>query len=400
MTAYLDNNSTAPLDPKVKEVLCESTDVFGNINSIYKQGIECRAAINSAYDTIYDSLNASDDDDIIFTSSTTEGNNAVIKTFLEQFLKGSGKNHIIATVAEHSSIKSPLAYCKSFGMEVTYIGTDENGLVSPESIKEAITDKTALITVLAASNETGAIQPIKDIAKIARGAGVPFHSDGAQAIGKIKVDLTDMDVDYFTWSAHKFHGPKGVGGLFIKKGAPYSPLIHGAKNVMAGMRGGSIYNNGVIAMAKAIEIANSDMNVAYMKNHVGQLRDILEASIAKIPDTKSYVPKDKRLPNIVVASFKGIEGESMLWDMDQNGIHITTGSSCSSEDLEASAVVEALGEKTEIANATVMFALSRFTTHEEIEYVMERLPKICERLREISMTYAKQEAYSAFVEDH
>jgi cysteine desulfurase len=400
MTAFLDNNSTAPLDPKVKEVLCDSTDVFGNINSIYKQGIECRAAINSAYDTIYDSLNASDDDDIIFTSSTTEGNNAVIKTFLEQFLKGSGKNHIIATVAEHSSIKSPLAYCKSFGMEVTYIGTDENGLVSPESIKEAITDKTALITVLAASNETGAIQPIKDIAKIARGAGVPFHSDGAQAIGKIKVDLTDMDVDYFTWSAHKFHGPKGVGGLFIKKGAPYSPLIHGAKNVMAGMRGGSIYNNGVIAMAKAIEIANSDMNVAYMKNHVGQLRDILEASIAKIPDTKSYVPKDKRLPNIVVASFKGIEGESMLWDMDQNGIHITTGSSCSSEDLEASAVVEALGEKTEIANATVMFALSRFTTHEEIEYVMERLPKICERLREISMTYAKQEAYSAFVEDH
>jgi cysteine desulfurase len=400
MTAFLDNNSTAPLDPKVKEILCDSTDVFGNINSIYKQGIECRAAINSAYDTIYDSLNASDDDDIIFTSSTTEGNNAVIKTFLEEFLRGSGKNHIIATVAEHSSIKSPLAYCKSFGMEVTYIGTDENGLVSPEAIKEAITDKTCLITVLAASNETGAIQPIKEIARIARGAGVPFHSDGAQAIGKIKVDLTDMDVDYFTWSAHKFHGPKGVGGLFIKKGAPYSPLIHGAKNVMAGLRGGSVYNNGVIAMAKAIEIANSDMNVAYMKNHVGQLRDMLESSIAKIPDTKSYVPKDKRLPNIVVASFRGIEGESMLWDMDQNGIHITTGSSCSSEDLEASAVVEALGEKTEIANATVMFALSRFTTHEEIEYVMERLPKICERLREISMTYAKQEAYSAFVEDH
>jgi cysteine desulfurase len=154
----------------------------------------------------------------------------------------------------------------------------------------------------------------------------------------------------------------------------------------------SIYKQGIECRAA--------INTAYMKNHVGQLRDMLEKSIAKIPDTKSYVPKDMRLPNIVVASFKGIEGESMLWDMDQNGIHITTGSSCSSEDLEASAVVEALGEKTEIANATVMFALSRFTTHEEIEYVMEKLPKICERLREISMTYAKQEAYSAFVEDH
>jgi cysteine desulfurase len=400
MDVYLDNNSTAPLDPKVKEVLCDSTDIFGNINSIYKQGIECRAAINEAYDVIYDSLNASDDDDIIFTASTTEGNNAVIKTFLEQFLKGSEKNHIISTVAEHSSIKSPLAYCKTFGMDVTYIGTDENGIVKIDELKEAITDKTALITVLTASNETGAIQPIKEIGRLARAAGVPFHSDGAQAIGKIKVDLEDLGVDYFTWSAHKFHGPKGVGGLYIKNGAPYTPLIHGAKNVMAGKRGGSIYNNGVIAMAKAIEIANSEMNTAYMKNHVGQLRDMLEKSIVKIPDTKSYVPKDMRLPNIVVASFKGIEGESMLWDMDQNGIHITTGSSCSSEDLEASAVVEALGEKTEIANATVMFALSRFTTHEEVEYVMEKLPKICERLREISMTYAKQEAYSAFVEDH
>jgi len=400
MEVFLDNNSTAPIDPKIKEILCESADIFGNINSIYKQGIECRAAINKAYDTIYDSLKASDDDDIIFTSSTTEGNNAVIKTFLEQFLRGSEKNHIIATVAEHSSIKSPLAYCKSFGMDVTYLGTDENGMISLDELKAAITDKTALITVLAASNETGAIQPIKEIATIARGAGVPFHSDGAQAIGKIKVDLTDLGVDYFTWSAHKFHGPKGIGGLFIKKGAPYTPLIHGAKNVMAGKRGGSVYNNGVVAMAKAIEIANSDMNIAYMKNHVGALRDTLEKAILAIPDTKSYVPKDKRLPNLVVASFRGIEGEAMLWDMDQAGIHISTGSSCSSEDLEASAVVEALGEKVEIANATVMFALSRFTTHEEIEYVMEKLPKICERLREISMTYAKQAAYSAFIEDH
>lgn len=400
MEVFLDNNSTAPLDPKVKEVYCNTTEVFGNVNSIYKQGIDARAELNKAYDTIYDSLNASDDDDIVFTSSTTEGNNAVIKTFLDAFLKGSGKNHIIATVAEHSSVKSPLAYCKTFGMEVTYLGTDVNGLVSLDELKSAITDKTCLITVLAASNETGAIQPIKEIATIAREAGIPFHSDGAQAIGKIKVDLSDLGVDYFTWSAHKFHGPKGVGGIFIKKGAPFTPLIHGAKNVMAGKRGGSVYNNGVFAMAKAIEIANSDMNISYMNNHVGQLRDMIEQAINNILDTKSYVPKDKRLPNIVVASFRGIEGESMLWDMDQAGIHISTGSSCSSEDLEASAVVEALGEKVEIANATVMFALSRFTTHEEVEHVIGKLPAICERLREISMTYSKQEAYSAFVEDH
>ena len=323
-----------------------------------------------------------------------------LKTFLDKFLQGSDKNHIISCVAEHSSIKAPLAYCKSFGMEVTYLGTDENGLISIEELKGAITDKTALISILFTSNETGAIQPIKEIVKIARANSVPFHTDGAQAIGKVRVDLQELDVDYFTFSAHKLHGPKGIGGLFIKAKSPFVPLLHGAKNVMGGKRAGSIYNNGAFAMAKAIEIANSDMNVAYMKNHIGALRDKLEEAILQIPDTKSYVPTQYRLPNIVVASFKGIEGEAMLWDMYQHGISISTGSSCSSEDLEASAVVEALGEKTEIANATVMFALSRFTTKEEIDYVIEKLPKIVERIRNISMTYAKQEAFSAYIEEH
>jgi cysteine desulfurase len=399
MEVYLDNNSTSILDEKVKQVLCETTEIFGNANVIYKHGIDTRAKINESYDIMYDSLNAHDDDDILFTSSTTEGNNTVIKTFLDAFLKGSQKNHIISTVAEHSSIKSPLKYCKSFGMEVTYLGTNEDGIISLEELENAITDKTALITVLTASNETGAIQPIKEISEIAKKHNVPFHSDGAQAIGKIKVDLQDLGVDYFTWSAHKFHGPKGVGGLFVKAKAPFNPLIHGSKNIMGGKRAGSVYNNGAFAMAKAIEIANSTMNIAYMNNHIGALRDKLETEILKIPDTKSYVPKDKRLNNIVVASFRGIEGEAMLWDMNENGIYISTGSSCSSESLEASAVVEALGEKTEIANATVMFALSRFTTHEEIDYVISKLKIIVERLRSISMTYAKQEAFSVHLHD-
>ena len=398
MEVYLDNNSTTPLDSKVKEVLCNTTDIFGNANVIYQKGIEVRAKLNEAYDIIYDSLNANDEDDIIFTSSATEGNNAVIKTFLDSYLKGSKKNHIITTIAEHSSIKSPLAYCKNFGMEVTYLRTNENGLIDLDELKNAITDKTALISVLTASNETGAIQPIKEISKIAKEAGVYFHTDGAQALGKIKVNLQDLGVDYFTFSAHKFHGPKGIGGLFIKNKAPFTPLIHGSKNVMGGKRAGSLYNNGIFAMAKAIELANNDVTLSFMKNHIAKLRDKLENAILSIEDTKSYVDKKYRLPNIVVASFKGIEGESMLWDMNQNGIYISTGSSCSSEDLEASAVVEALGETPEIANTTVMFALSRFTKEEEINYVIEKLPKIVKRLREISMTYAKQQAFSAFIE--
>jgi len=398
MEVYLDNNSTTQIDPRVEDVFIKNIKKFGNVNVIYNKGIETRALLNDAYDILYDGIGAQDADDIVITSSTTEGNNTVIKTFLHDFLNGSEKNHIISTVAEHSSIKSPLKYCKSMGMDVTYIGTDENGLVKVSEIEEAITDKTCLISVLMASNETGAVQDIKSISQIAKKNNVFFHTDGAQAIGKMEVNVTDLDVDYFTFSAHKFHGPKGIGGLYVKGGVPYNTLIHGAKNVMGGKRAGSLYNNGVAAMASAVEIAN--INLSYLENNIQELRNRLEDELLKIADTKSYVPREKRLKNLVAISFRGVEGESMLWDMNENGIYISTGSSCSSEDLESSAVVEALGEKVEIANATVMFALSKFTTEEEIDYVIEKVKSSVKRIREISMTYAKQEAFTQFVEEH
>jgi cysteine desulfurase len=398
MEVYLDNNSTTQMDPKVQEVYCDSVKKFGNINVIYNKGIEARALLNDAYDKLYDGINAADEDDIIITSSTTEGNNIVLKTFLDAFLRGDKKNHIISTVAEHSSIKAPLKYCKEMGMDVTYIGTDSNGLVKLDELEAAITPQTCLISVLTASNETGAIQDIKKISQIAKKHGVYFHSDGAQAIGKLRVDVQDLGVDYFTWSAHKFHGPKGVGAVYVKGGSPYCTQIHGAKNVMGGKRGGSLYNNGVAAMATAVEIAN--INLSFLDHTTKALRDKLEDALLSIPDTKSYVPREHRLDNLVAMSFKGIEGESMLWDMNENGIYLSTGSSCSSEDLEGSAVVEALGEKTEIANATVMFALSKFTTEEEIDYVIEKVKATVERLREISMTYAKQEAFSVHLHEH
>ncbi|MEA2018289.1 MAG: aminotransferase class V-fold PLP-dependent enzyme [Campylobacterota bacterium] len=398
MEVYLDNNSTTQIDPHVEDVYVDTIKTFGNVNVIYNKGIETRSLLNDALDKLYDGLNASDDDDIIITSSTTEGNNAVIKTFLDKFLKGDTKNHIISTVAEHASIKSPLKYCKDLGMDITYVGTDSNGLVKVSDIEEAITEKTCLITVLMASNETGAVQDIKTIAELGQKNNIKVHTDGAQAIGKMKVDLQDLGVDYFTCSAHKFHGPKGVGLMFIKGGAPYTTLIHGSKNVMGGKRAGSLYNNGVAAMATALEIAN--INLPLMEKSVQSLRDRLEDELLTIPDTKSYVPRVKRLKNLVAMSFRGVEGESMLWDMNENGIYISTGSSCSSEDLEGSAVVEALGEVTEIANTTVMFALSKFTTDEEVDYVIEKVTFAVERIREISMTYAKQEAFSQYVEDH
>ena len=396
MEVYLDNNSTTQMDPKVQEVYIDTINTFGNVNVIYNKGIETRALLNDSLDKLYDGINASDDDDIIITSSTTEGNNAIIKTFLDKFLKGDEKNHIISTVAEHSSIKSPLKYCKDLGMDVTYVDTDSNGLVKVSEIEAAITPKTCLITVLMASNETGAVQDIKQIVEMAKIHNVLVHTDGAQAIGKMKIDMIDLGVDYFTCSAHKFHGPKGVGLMFVKGGAPYTALIHGSKNVMGGKRAGSLYNNGVAGMATALEIAN--INLPLMEKSVQSMRDRLEDELLTIADTKSYVPRVKRLKNLVAMSFRGVEGESMLWDMNENGIYISTGSSCSSEDLEGSAVVEALGEVTEIANTTVMFALSKFTTDEEIDYVIEKVKVAVKRIREISMTYAKQEAFSQFIE--
>ena len=383
---YLDNNSTTMMDEDVKKVYCDATKYFGNVNVIYELGIEARKKLNEAYDVIYPGIGASDEDDIIITSSTTEGNNTIIKTFLDAFLKGSPKKHIITTIAEHSSIKATCAYAKTFGMEVTYLRTDENGRVNPKDVENAIREDTALISVLFASNESGAIQPIKEIGKIARKYNIPFHSDGAQAIGKVKVNVRELGVDYFTFSSHKFHGPKGVGGLYVRANAPYVNLIHGG-NQMGGKRGGSVYLNGIIAMAEALKKANE--NLEYMNSEIVKLRDKLEEAILKIPDTKTYIDKKYRLPNTLIASFRGIEGEAMLWDLNRYGIYAATGSSCSSERLEGSEVLEALGEDPEIAHTGIIFSLSRFTSESEIDYVIDVLPKIVNRLRNISMTYAK-----------
>jgi cysteine desulfurase len=385
MEVYLDNNSTTPMDKKVKEVYCNATEVYGNVNVIYKKGSEARDYLNLAYDMLYPAINANDEDDILITSSTTEGNNTVIKTFLDAYLQGSEKKHIITCVAEHSSIKATLAYCKKFGMEVTYLPTDENGRVNMFDVEDAIRPDTALITILTASNESGAIQPIKGISTIAKKYNIPFHSDGAQTIGKMKVDMQELGVDYFTFSAHKFHGPKGVGGLYVRNKALYQNLIHGG-NQMGGKRGGSVYVNGMFAMAYAAKEANE--NLDYMNSEIKRLRDKLANAILKIDDTKIYIDEKYRLPNTITASFRGIEGEAMLWDLNQLGIYAATGSSCSSERLEGSEVLEALGEDPEIAHTAIIFSLSKFTTEKEIDYVIEHLPKVVKRLRNISMTYA------------
>jgi len=263
--------------------------------------------------------------------------------------------------------------------------TDENGRISLNELENAIREDTALISVLFASNESGAIQPIKEISKIARKYSIPFHSDGAQAIGKVKVDVRDLGVDYFTFSAHKFHGPKGVGGLYIRNGHPLTSLLHGGEH-MGGRRSGTLNVPGIIGMGKAMELATYYLK--FEEEHVRKLRDKLEDAILEIPDTYSVGPRENRTPNTILVSVRGVEGEAMLWDLNRAGIAASTGSACASEDLEANPIMVAVGADSELAHTAVRLSLSRFTTEEEIDYTIEQFKKAVERLRSISSSYA------------
>jgi cysteine desulfurase len=238
-----------------------------------------------------------------------------------------------------------------------------------------------------ANNETGKIFPIEEIGRICKSAGVLLHSDATQAIGKIKVDVVAANIDMISFSAHKFHGPKGVGGLYIKKGVELTPLMHGGEQ-MGGRRAGTVDVASMVGMGLAMKLATSEMALYYEENHVKKLRDKLENAILKLPDTIVIGGKENRTPNTTLISIRGVEGEAMLWDLNQNGIGASTGSACASEDLEANPVMNAFGSDSELAHTGVRFSLSRFNTEEQIDYAIEKITAAINRLRGISSSYA------------
>ena len=249
----------------------------------------------------------------------------------------------------------------------------------------AVTDKTILISMMWANNETGMIFPVKEVGEFAKEKGILFHTDAVQAIGKIPVNLTDVNVDYLTFSAHKFHGPKGIGGLYVKKGKSLPNLFHGGEQ-MGGKRAGTLNVAYIVGMGLAMRQAVG--HVEKMNTDVRRLRDKLEDAISTIADTIVVGPRDKRTPNTILISLKGIEGESMLWDLNRAGIAASTGSACASESLHANPVMSAIGEDPELAHTAMRLSLSRFTTEDEIDYTIEVFIKAAQRLREISSTYA------------
>jgi len=384
----MDNNATTMVDPIVVEAMVPFfSEQYGNPNSLHKFGSSTHPAISKAINQVYTAINASDNDDIVFTSCATESNNWVLKSvWIDQILNGE-KNHIITTEVEHPSVLSTCKFLEEQGVNVTYLPVNEQGIVEAHTVRSFITDKTALVSVMWANNETGMIFPIAEIGEICKEKGVLFHTDGVQAVGKIPVDVQAVHVDFLSMSAHKFHGPKGIGALYIRDGQALSPLLNGGEH-MGGRRSGTLNVPYIVGMGKALEMATEDIEAKMAS--IRAKRDRLEDALLElIPDTFTVGDRANRTPNTILISIRGVEGEGMLWDLNNAAIGASTGSACASEDLEANTVMLAIGADHELAHTGIRLSLSRYTTDEEVDYVLEHFKKAVERLRAISSSYAK-----------
>ncbi len=379
---YLDNNATTKIAPEVIEAMNPYlSELWGNPNSLHSFGSETHPGIVKAQDQVYKAINADDSDDVVFTSCATESNNWVIKsTWIDQILNGE-KNSVITTDVEHPSVKHAFDFLESQGVKVTYLPVNSEGTINIEDLKSAITNQTALVSIMWANNETGMIFPIKELAKIAHSHGALFHTDAVQAVGKIPIDVQDTGVDFLSMSAHKFHGPKGVGALYIRNGISLSPLLSGGEQ-MGGRRSGTLNVPFIVGLGKAIELATEKLD--YLNSDIKEMRDKFQKRLATIDDIMFIGNSDNKTPNTILCSVKGVEGESMLWDLNNDGVGASTGSACASEDLEANPILIAVGADSELAHTAIRFSLSRFTTEDELDIAFEAFKKAVKRLREIS----------------
>ncbi len=386
MKAYLDNNATTMLDPNAYELMLPFLkDMYGNPNSLHQWGSATHPALREAMDKLYAGLGANDLDDIVITSCATESINWVLKGIYFDHILDKERNEVIISSVEHPAVAAAAQFLKSLGVKLIELPVNEEGISTPQDLQNVISDKTALVSVMWANNETGMIFDIQKMADIAHEFGALFHTDATQAVGKIKVNLNQVGVDFASFSAHKFHGPKGVGGLFIKKGLKLTPLLHGGEH-MGGRRSGTLNVPYIVAMAEALRIANTMLD--FEDSHIRRLRDKLEDSILTLPDTSVVGKRENRVPNTILASIKGVEGEAMLWDLNKNGIAASTGSACASEALESNPIMEAIGAENDLAHTALRLSLSRFNTEDEIDYAAKQIKAAAERLRAISCTYA------------
>ncbi|MBW2982453.1 cysteine desulfurase [Candidatus Woesearchaeota archaeon] len=375
-TIYLDNGATTKLDPEVVEVMNKyHLEVYGNASSSHHKGQEAKMALNDARHIIAKSIGAKDKE-IIFTSGGTEANNFAVKGIA--FAKKEKGKHIITTKIEHDCVLNANKWLEKQGYKVTYLDVDEEGFVNPEDLEKAITPETILVSVIHGNNEIGTIQDLKKIYEICKKHNVYFHTDACQSY--TKTELSAKHADLITLNAHKIHGPKGVGALFIKKGTKITPLAHGGGHEF-NLRSGTENILGIAGFAKAVQLAMKKEHTKKMT----ELRDYFTEEVLKIPDTILNGPKgDKRLCNNINVSFRYVEGESIGAYLDSNGICTSTGSACSSHNLEPSHVIMALEDNSERAHGSLRFTISRFTTKEELDFTLQELKKTIQKLRKIS----------------
>lgn len=383
---YLDNGAATKVAKEVAEAMYPYfTENYGNASSLHSFGSKAKEAIENSRNIIAKTLNA-EPKEIIFTSGGTESNNlAIIGTAKAAISKNSPKKHIITTKIEHPSVIESVRSLERLGFSVDYLDVDSDGFISAEQLKSKVTEKTLLVSVMHANNEIGTIEPVREIGTILSSLPhkVYFHVDAVQSYSKVKIDVNSMNIDLLSISSHKIHGPKGVGALFIKKGADIEPILYGGGHEF-NTRAGTENVAGIVGFSKASELAFSDFENS--TSGMASLRDSLISQVEKsIPDTILNGPRgEKRLPNNVNFSFKYVEGESILLYLDMEGIAVSTGSACSSLKLEPSHVLTAIGRPHEVIHGSIRFTLSRYTKKEEISKLMQVLPGIVQKLRKMS----------------
>lgn len=381
---YLDNAATTAVKPEVFEVMKPYfTEIYSNPSSVYSFAGQAKKAVDDAREQISGVLNAKAPSEIYFTGGGSEADNWAIKMTAEA-CKDKGR-HIITTKIEHHAVLHTVDWLEKNGYEVTYLAVDSDGLISLEELEKAIRPDTILISIMFANNEIGTIEPVKEIGAIAKKHGILFHTDAVQAFGHVPIDVQDMNIDMLSASGHKFHGPKGIGFLYLRNGLKLGPLIHGGAQERA-RRAGTHNVPGIVGMGEAARLAVQDMEVNAKKQI--EIRDYLIERIEKeIPYVRVNGHREKRLPNNVNVCFRFIEGESLLIMLDQKGICASSGSACTSGSLDPSHVLLAIGLPHEIAHGSLRLTLSEETTREDADYVVDNLKAIVERLRSMSPLY-------------
>ena len=383
---YADNAATTRLSETAFEAMkpyfCE---YYGNASSLYKLGGQSQKAVDNARTLIAECINAPRPDNIFFVSGGSEADNWAIKGAAELGEK-KGKKHIISSKFEHHAVLHTLEYLEKHGFEVTLLDVHENGLVRPEELEKAIREDTALVTIMYANNEIGTIQPIKELAEIAHKHKVLFHTDAVQAVGTIPVDVQDLNVDLLSMSSHKFHGPKGMGALYVRKGIRLPNLIHGGAQER-GLRAGTENTAGIVGMATALK--ESVDKIPERNARLEKMRDRLIDGLLTIDRSRINGDRVHRLPGNVNMCFEGIEGESLLLMLDLNGVSASSGSACTSGSLDPSHVLLSIGLPHEIAHGSLRLTFSDDNTEEDIDHILSVIPPIVERLRSMSPLWEK-----------